>query len=142
MHKIVYRTHQVDLPLKNKTALKSFISNIFFEEKVLFNYLTFIFTNDEYLLQLNQQFLNHDTYTDILTFSLNADQTPVSGEIYISVDRVKENAGNFQETFIDELHRVMIHGVLHLCGYNDYNQKKKAYMRTKENAYLAKRNFV
>ena len=142
MNKILYKTHRVHLPLKNRTELKKLISDIFSEEKVLFNYLIFVFTNDAYLLQLNQQFLNHDTYTDILTFSLNRDQSPISGEIYISVERVKENAAKFHETFINELHRVMIHGVLHLCGYSDYNQKKKTDMRKKESAYLAKRNFV
>lgn len=86
--------------------------------------------------------MNHDTYTDILTFSLNGDQTTISGEIYISVERVKENAAKFNETFIDELHRVMIHGVLHLCGYSDHSHKRKAEMRKKENTYLAKRDFT
>jgi rRNA maturation RNase YbeY len=116
--------------------IKSAIARIFAEEKVTFKSLSYIFCTDEFLLKLNQEYLNHDTLTDILTFNLERTSLPIVSEIYISVDRVKENAANLADPFIKELYRVMIHGVLHLCGYQDHSPEEKLLMRQKEDYYL------
>lgn len=89
------------------------------------------------MLKLNQQYLNHDTLTDILTFTLSNSKMPLVSEIYISIERVKENAGSLDIPFLNELHRVMIHGVLHLCGYSDHSDVEKLMMRQKEDFYLS-----
>ena len=108
------------------------------EEKVSFDELRYIFCTDEYLLSLNKEFLNHDTYTDILTFTLSGKNQPVKSEIYISVERILENASTIKIPFLDELYRVMIHGVLHLCGYSDHTSELKKEMTFKEDYYLDK----
>jgi len=90
------------------------------------------------MLGLNKEFLNHDAYTDILTFTLSAKKTSIIAEIYISVERVIENARKLNNEYYDELLRVMIHGILHLCGYSDHTTKEKLQMRKKEDFYLSK----
>jgi len=99
--------------------------------------LSFIFTNDEYLLNINKEYLKHDYYTDIITFDYCVEDT-LNGEIYISIDRVKENADEFKQTFERELHRVIIHGVLHLIGKEDHTEEEKADMRKSEDECLKK----
>jgi rRNA maturation RNase YbeY len=131
----------VDSFLKNKKSLKAVLFSIFGEENREFKKIEYIFCSDEYLLKLNQRYLNHDTYTDILTFSLSNTSLPIIAEIYISVERVKENASALQVDYISELHRVMIHGILHLCGYNDHSVEEKKIMRMKEDYYLSKIDF-
>lgn len=101
--------------------------------------LNFIFCSDSYLLEVNQQYLNHNTLTDIITFDGREEADQIAGDIFISVDRVKENASKFGVTFLDELHRVIIHGVLHLIGYNDKKPKQKELMREKESECLSLR---
>jgi rRNA maturation RNase YbeY len=101
--------------------------------------LTYVFCSDDYLLSLNQQFLKHNTLTDIITFDYSEGKKELSGEIYISIDRVADNAAKFKTDFQDELHRVMIHGVLHLAGYKDKKPAEKALMRKKEEACLSLR---
>ena len=96
--------------------------------------LQFIFCSDDFLLDINKQYLKHNYYTDIITFNLGADV--IEGEIYISIDRVKENAANYNTSFKRELHRVIFHGVLHLCGYKDKLNEEKMIMRAKEVRYL------
>lgn len=98
--------------------------------------LTYIFCSDEYLLQMNQQFLEHDTYTDIITFDLTEPGQKLGGEIYISTDRVKENAGKFDVAYDNELHRVIFHGALHLCGFKDKSAADKKKMRQMEDKCL------
>ena len=98
--------------------------------------ITFVFCDDNYLHQINLEFLDHDTYTDIITFDYSVGNELVS-EIYISVDRVSENATKYNQTFENEIHRVIVHGVLHLCGYNDELTEDKQIMRDKENHYLS-----
>jgi probable rRNA maturation factor len=109
------------------------------EKKKLFE-LNIVFCSDEYLREINIQYLKHKTYTDILTFDMSEDTGLVQGDIFISVDRVRENAAKFHSEFDDELHRVIIHGLLHLIGYSDKIHRKKAVMRKKEDAYLSLRN--
>ena len=98
--------------------------------------IAFVFCDDNYLHKINLEFLKHDTFTDIITFDYSAGNEIVS-EIYISVDRVADNAKKFSQTFEDEIHRVIIHGVLHLCGYKDRLAEDKQIMRDKENHYLS-----
>jgi rRNA maturation RNase YbeY len=96
----------------------------------------YIFCDDAYLLHLNQAHLKHNTYTDIITFPLSSKGEPVVAEIYISIDRVKENASKFQVPFLHELYRVIFHGALHLCGYKDKGKDEVELMRKKEDHYL------
>lgn len=101
--------------------------------------LSFVFCSDEYLLEMNKQYLDHDTFTDIVTFDSSEDDSVIAGDIFISIDRIRENAVKFGVTEKDELHRVIIHGVLHLCGYHDKEKEDKLQMTAKEDAYLAMR---
>lgn len=103
--------------------------------------INFIFCSDRHLLSINRQFLKHDYFTDIITFDY-CENNIVSGDIYISTDRVKENAGTYKISFSEELNRIMIHGLLHLSGYDDKTPSKKKRMTEKENYYLKKSNFI
>lgn len=136
MPDILFKNNGASPGLKNKPELKKFISGIFKTESVEFKKIIYIFTTDEALLKLNCQFLNHDTLTDILTFNMSKNNSPICSEIYISIDRVRENASKFKVSFYHELHRIIIHGILHLCGYSDHTSKLKAEMRKKEDFYL------
>ena len=136
MPSISFKNNGVKSYLKNKLEVKRVVSFIFKNEGFEFNQVSFIFSSDEAVLRLNTQFLNHDTLTDILTFTLSNSSEPISSEIYISVERVKENAKKFGVTYLEELFRVMIHGILHLCGFSDHSLKLKSEMRAKEDFYL------
>ena len=103
--------------------------------------LTYVFCSDAYLLPMNQQYLDHDTYTDIITFDNSEVEGDIVGDIFISVERVRENAAKFNITETDELHRVIIHGALHLLGYTDKSVVTKKKMTQKEDECLAKRTF-
>lgn len=138
MGTISFNNHGVSTVLKDKLLLKTFLSAIFAEEGFDFKSITYIFCADDFLLKLNQQYLKHDTLTDILTFTLSGTSLPIVSEIYISIDRVKENAQTLRVNYEDELLRVMIHGILHLCGYEDHSPKEKSEMRAKEDYYLSK----
>ncbi|MCT8339343.1 rRNA maturation RNase YbeY [Flavobacteriaceae bacterium TK19130] len=126
---------ETDFQLQHEDAYVEWIMNTIKEEGFQVGDLTYVFCNDDYLLQLNEKFLNHDTYTDIITFDYSLGKE-VHGEIYISVDRVKENAETFKVTFDAELRRVMIHGILHLCEYGDASKEEKEQMRALEDLYL------
>lgn len=125
-----------EFSLTSRTNLKQFIQKIFKKEKTVLTSLNYIFCSDEYLLHINQQFLKHDDYTDIVTFNLSNDKERVEGEIYISVDRVKDNAKTLNTSFKNEIHRVIMHGALHLCGYKDKLKDEKLTMRKMEDRYL------
>lgn len=120
----------------NRNQLKSFLSTLFKKERQELEELHYIFCSDEYLLDINRNFLQHDYYTDIISFEMAEKGQPSMGEIYISIDRVKENAKEVGESFQRELHRVLFHGALHLCGYRDKSEKESQLMRKKENEYL------
>ncbi len=137
MGTITFNNHDIQFSLKDKLFIKSFLARVFTEERVAFKSISYVFCSDDFLLKLNQEYLNHDTLTDILTFTLSNSSLPVVSEIYISVERVKENAENLKIPFLTELYRVMIHGVLHLCGYTDETKPEKATMRKKEDYYLS-----
>ncbi|MDA9554667.1 rRNA maturation RNase YbeY [Pelobium sp.] len=127
--------------LKSKTNLRNWINRTIEAEKHQLNELNFIFCSDDYLLEINQQYLKHDTYTDIITFDNSEEKGQIYGDIFISIDRIRENAKTFKVSFPNELHRVIIHGTLHLLGYPDKKKEEKALMTEKENQYLALRNF-
>jgi rRNA maturation RNase YbeY len=126
---VKFAMHEVKANLKNKNKLKQFISELFEREGQELEDLQYVFCSDEYLLTINQQFLQHDTYTDIVTFELSPTPEVTVGEIYISVDRVTENAEKFKVPFDQELHRVIFHGALHLCGFKDKSKKDEEKMR-------------
>lgn len=122
----------------DKQLIKNWLSEAIFLENKILGYINIIVCNDNYLYELNQKYLAHDTLTDIITFDLSEGNI-LLGEIYISIDRIKENARMFNVAVKDELHRVMVHGVLHLCGYKDKTKKNKEQMTIKEDFYLSKR---
>ena len=118
--------------LEDGNKYTSWIKNVLESENAQLGELSYIFCTDEYLMELNQKYLEHNSYTDIITVDYS-EKDIISGEIYISVDRVRENALHFNEEFNKELQRVMAHGVLHLLGYKDKTEKEREEMRTKEN---------
>jgi rRNA maturation RNase YbeY len=122
--------------LSQRLILKSFIGSLFKKEKKRLAGIHYIFCSDEHLLNMNRQFLQHDYYTDIITFGLSGPGEPIQAEIYISVDRVKENALQFESSFKREMHRVIFHGALHLCGYKDKKKQDILLMRKMEDKYI------
>lgn len=128
--------------LKQKTHVRNWIKFTITAEGYKLAELNFIFCSDPYLLTINQQYLNHDTFTDIITFDNSEVEKEITGDIFISIDRIRENAIKFKVPFEDELHRVIIHGTLHLLGYPDKTKAAKAIMTQKEDEYLAKRDFA
>ena len=139
---ITFQTKQIKFDLPQKSKVKSWIKKIIALEKKLTGEITFVFTSDEELLKINKQFLKHNSYTDIITFN-NCEGKTISGDIMISIERVEENARNLKTDpiaigFKEEIKRVMIHGVLHLCGFKDKTKSASALMRKKENWALRK----
>lgn len=129
-----FHTYEVDFKLPAKKRHTAWIIDAFEAEGFDLDRVDFIFCSDNYLLQINQTHLGHDDYTDIITFPF--EENPVIGEIYISIERVRENADSFDMPFEEELRRVMIHGVLHLCGYDDHEEDDINEIRDKEEQYL------
>lgn len=122
--------------LKNKRKRRKWIINTIKEENFNVGEINYIFCSDEQLLEINNHYLNHDFYTDIITFDYK-EESIISGDIFISTDRVKENSYVNKENFEDELNRVMIHGILHIIGYNDKYDNEIKIMRKKENHYIS-----
>lgn len=129
-----------DLSL-SEDSLSNWITEVCSNESKEFGDISLIFCSDDYLLEMNRTHLDHDYYTDIITFDYTEDQV-VSGDLFISVDRVRDNATEFNFSFVHELHRVIIHGVLHLCGYKDKSVDEEKLMRSKENDALALISFT
>jgi len=126
----------VKYTLKNKIQIKQWINNTILAEGFELEELNFILCSDEYLLAINQQYLNHDTYTDVITFDNSEELKTILGDIFISIERIQENAKEFKDTVQLELCRVMIHGTLHLLGYKDKGKTAKTLMTQKEDFYL------
>jgi probable rRNA maturation factor len=144
MSGIRFHYQEVPFRLKHPRLVSEWLSSVARKERASFESLDYIFCTDKFLLKINVDFLNHHDLTDIITF--NYSETPsakkhIEGEIYISVPRVMENAEKFNSEFDEELHRVMAHGLLHLCGYDDSTPVLKAAMRKKEDASLSLRRF-
>ncbi|MFN5794924.1 MAG: rRNA maturation RNase YbeY [Bacteroidota bacterium] len=145
---IYFFSENTPFQLKGKKKIKKWISDVVLQQKHVVGNITFVFCSDEYLLKLNQLYLNHDTFTDIISFDyseligankklIGANKKLINGEIYISITRVKENATLNKQTFTQELHRVIIHGILHFCGFKDKRQEEKKLMRKMEDESLA-----
>lgn len=137
MPAINFFSEKIRFKLSNSKKTASWIKSVIKNEKCVLNSLNYIFCSDEYLKEINAQYLGHNTYTDIVTFNYNPSKGELEGEIYISVDRVRDNAKTFKSDFQSEMHRVIIHGVLHLIGFNDKSKREKAVMREKEDTYLS-----
>lgn len=136
MAKINFYIEEIDFKLKNKKQLRTWIEETIVAENHVLKEVNYIFCADAYLLKINQDYLQHDTYTDIITFDNSEVKNEVLSDIFISVERVSENASTYQITVLQELYRVMIHGALHLSGYKDKSPKDKKLMTEKENFYL------
>ncbi len=132
---------ETDFKIENPKSLSHWISETILQENHQPGDLTYVFCDDAYLHRLNVQFLNHDTLTDIISFD-NSLGKQIHGEIYISIERVKENASTYRVAFLEELHRVIIHGVLHFCGYKDKSKQEQDTMTRMENKALNRRTFV
>ncbi|HEX6334518.1 MAG TPA: rRNA maturation RNase YbeY, partial [Flavisolibacter sp.] len=124
--------------LRKRTQLKQFIAGLIKKEGHQLDELACIFCTDDYLHRINMDHLGHDTLTDIVTFQFNQPGQAIQGEVYVSVERVRENATIFGVPYIQELHRVIFHGALHLCGYRDKKPKDKAVMTDREDFYLGR----
>lgn len=124
--------YETDFKLKHEIKFADWVSRVITSENCYPNQIDYIFCDDAYMLGLNQKYLSHDTYTDIITFDYSQ-AVQISGDIFISIDRVKENASNLEVSFEEEVLRVMSHGVLHLMGYDDKSKQNRAHMREKEN---------
>lgn len=134
--KVFFFFESKNISLKNRKALKQFIESIFKRERKKLESINFIFCSDEYLLEINKQYLNHDFYTDIISFDLSVSPNSIIGDIYISTERVRENAKALKTSIKDELNRVIFHGALHLCGFKDKTTTEIKRMREKEEEYL------
>ncbi len=134
---IHFFTEDIQFKLTGVLKVKRWVKAVILQEKHKLGELNFIFCNDEYLHKINVAYLQHNDYTDIITFDNSEKQGIIEGDIFISIERVQENAQNLQISFEQELHRVMIHGVLHLLGYRDKTDAEAAQMRSKENKALA-----
>jgi len=141
MPSIHFFEEDISYKIKNKKSVRQWITETVLAEGYKLKELNYIFCSDSYLLQINQQYLNHDTFTDIITFDNSSAKGVITGDIFISIDRIRENAAQFQVPETDELHRVIIHGTLHLLGYGDKTPQKKKKMTLKEDFYLNRRVF-
>jgi rRNA maturation RNase YbeY len=142
IRQIRFFTEDIKLLLKNKAQLRDWFIATAKKEGANIKGLNYVFCSDAYLLEMNQSYLNHDTYTDIITFDNSETNDVLQGDVFISVERVRENAQTFGINEQDELQRVMIHGLLHLLGYGDKSKAEKEKMTEKENHYLALRLFA
>ena len=138
-NQIFFFTEDTYYKFKNKANSKKWLLSIFKKEGYAVDFTNFIFCSDNYLLEINVKYLNHNTLTDIITFQYNSPGESISSDIYISVDRCAENAIKFNKSFDSELFRLLAHGVLHLCGYKDKNIADKTIMTQKEDYYLSLR---
>jgi probable rRNA maturation factor len=141
MPAISFFTEDFQYVLKHKRKIKHWIIDTIISEGYKLSELNFILCSDEYLLRINQDYLQHDDYTDVITFDNSEELKTIVGDIFISVDRIKENAKSFNKSVLNELCRVIIHGTLHLLGYKDKTKKDKQQMTEKEDFYLKKLNF-
>jgi rRNA maturation RNase YbeY len=133
---INFFSEDIDFVLKKKSEVKSWIIRIVSDHSLRVGNLNFIFCSDNYILDINQRYLNHNYFTDIITFNYNSDKK-VSGDIFISIDTIKSNSESFNVTFEEELRRVIIHGVLHLIGFDDITDDLRNQMRMQEDLSLS-----
>jgi len=131
--------YEIDFKLSNEEELSEWISSVISAEECREGDINYIFCDDDYLHKLNVEFLNHDTLTDIISFEYTVGKE-LHGDVFISIERVRDNAKDFEVSFDDELNRVLVHGILHYCGYKDKSEDDVKEMRAKENHYLSQLN--
>ena len=136
-----FHNEEVSFSFNNKREVSLWLKSVVSSFQKELGVINVVFCNDQYLLKINQTYLNHDYFTDIITFNYNENNL-ISGDLFISIDRVKENAINQKMEFNVEIHRVIVHGVLHLCGLNDQSKQEKEIMRGRENLFLQKLSFL
>ena len=136
MPAIHFFEEDIRFKLKDKNKVKAWVKSAIVSEGYKLQEINYIFCSDAYLLQINRQYLDHDTYTDIITFDNSEKEKVITGDIFISIDRIRENATKFDTGLVNELNRVIIHGALHLLGYTDKTAENKKIMTSKEDHYL------
>jgi len=136
---IYFFNEDIDFTLNDEATTTNWIKDILYDESRVEENINYVFCSDEYLHQLNKEYLDHDTFTDIITFDNSEPESNIEADIFISIERVKENATQLNKPFEEELHRVMIHGLLHILGYSDKSESEKRIMREKEDACLSLR---
>jgi len=137
---IRFHCEDISYQLPNKIATRNWLMQLIKAEGFKSNDINFIFTSDEYLLEINKKYLGHDYYTDVITFDYS-EMSAIGGDVFLSYDRMKRNCKALKTKEIDEVNRVLAHGVLHLCGYNDKTKQDKLKMTSKEDYYLSLRTF-
>jgi len=135
--RIQFFSEGISFQLKDRPKIQKWLKGVILSEKTKIGAINFIFCSDDLLLKLNKTYLKHQTYTDIITFPYAEQPKTAAGDIFISIERVMENAGKYTQTFDQELSRVMVHGVLHLIGYNDKTKSEKLEMVAKEDQYIS-----
>ena len=138
--KIAFHSENVPFRLKERRHIRDWLTHVITSEKHNPGEISYVFCNDDHLLDMNRSYLEHDYYTDIITFDY-VEGNVVSGDLFISIDRVRDNAKTLGHSVREELHRVMVHGLLHLLGYHDKSKEEQVEMRSKEDYYLTLRNF-
>jgi rRNA maturation RNase YbeY len=138
---ILFFSEETNFKIGKKSKRREWLTDVIQKEDREPGQISIILCNDSYLLEMNKQYLNHDYYTDIITFDYSEGDKILSGDLFISVDRVEENASTLAVNFDHELDRVMVHGILHLIGYNDKTSREKSEMRKKEEGYLSLRHY-
>mgnify|MGYP000734161920 CR=1 FL=1 len=133
---INFFSEEIDFKLENEEKTITWLQKIANKEGFVISAINYIFCDDEYLHKINMEYLNHDTYTDIITFDNSEQEQVLEADIFISIERVKENSKELKTTFNQEIHRVMVHGLLHLTGNDDHSEEDKKTMREKENEAL------
>ncbi len=133
---INFHTESIDFKVANPIKTKRWLKSVIEAEGFELSEINYVFCNDEYLHKINVEYLNHDTLTDIITFDNSEDENLIEGDIFVSVERITDNAKDFNTTFEQEFKRVVVHGVLHLCGYYDKTDEDEKQMRAKEEHYI------
>ena len=133
---IVFFNEDINFKFQDKNKFKAWLKKVAEKESFTIDELNYIFCSDEYLHKINLEYLDHDTYTDIITFDNSEAETVIEGDIFISIERVRENSQTLNTVFEEELKRVIVHGLLHLCGYDDHTPEDKAEMRRLESNYI------
>ncbi len=134
---IQFFAEAIEFTLRDKNVARLWLSNLILVEGYQLQHINFIFCDDKYLHKINLKYLNHDNYTDIITFDNSTIKKTIESDIFISIQRIKENAKDLHIPFKNELYRVLCHGVLHLCGYKDKSARAKQRMTAKEDYYLS-----
>ena len=134
---IIFFNEDINFKFQGKNVIKAWLKKVADKEGFKVKNLNYIFCSDEYLHKINVEYLEHDTYTDIITFDNSEEDDVIEGDIFVSIERVKENSQTLNTVFDDELKRVIVHGLLHLCGYDDNSVEDKAEMRRLESEYIS-----